>query len=120
MSTEPVQHKRLTAAKRRRDDGASAPFLWDNAILALSGEPGNSRAPMIPDAAALTGVDKRVIERLSNNPLSARELGDAVGMSEPEVRACIDRLRDPLGWWIENDRRGRFMLVPLPPVKVAA
>ncbi len=120
MNIDGVHQKRLAAAIRRRDDGTSRPFLWDNAVLAVAGETGNPRPPIVPDPAGLGESDRRLIERLSNNPMSARELADALGLNELEVRSSIDRLRDPAGWWIENDRRGRFMLVPLPPVRLAA
>lgn len=120
MNLDEVHHKRLTAALRRRDDGTSRPFLWDNAVLAVANEPGNPRPPILPDPALLSDSDRRLIERLSNNPMSARELADALGSDETAIRSTINRLRDPAGWWIENDRRGRFMLVPLPPLRLAA
>jgi hypothetical protein len=111
-----LNHKRLDAARKRRDTG-EAPLLWDNVLLSLSPatESLNVRPPRRPEPLPEDGVPHRVVALLRDRPMTVSDIEMIMRVGEIEVRQAIDVARQA-GWWIECDGvepHGRFYFVPI-------
>ena len=111
-----LNHKRLDAARQRRDSG-EAPFLWDNVLLSLSAtpEPLNPQPPRTPMQLPENEYAHAVITLLRERAMTVSEISSCLRIGEVEVRQAIDRARHA-GWWIECDGvepQGRFYFVPI-------